>query len=47
MIESATKVIFKEISEMKKSPKICIMAGVTGSPNAVKNGRLQKNGSDI
>ena len=47
MIESATNVIFKEFYEMKKSPKICIMAGVTGSPDAVKDGRLQKKTDQI
>ncbi len=47
MIENATTLLFEEYAKMEKSPKICIMAGVTGYPEAVKDGRLQRKADYI
>jgi N-sulfoglucosamine sulfohydrolase len=41
MIEDATTALFEEWSQIEGAPKICIMAGVTGHPAAVHDGRLQ------
>jgi len=47
MIENATTLLFEEYAKMEKSPKISIMAGVTGYPEAVKDGRLQRKVDQI
>ena len=47
MIENSTSLLFEEYAKMKISPKICIMAGVTGFPEAVEDGRLQRKVDQI
>lgn len=41
MIENSTRVIFEEYANLQHRPKISIFLGVTGAPEAVKDGRLQ------
>lgn len=47
MIESSTRVIFEEYANLERRPKISIFLGVTGAPEAVKDGRLQKKADQI
>lgn len=51
MIEGATTTIFDEYARMRaageKTPKISIFAGVTGSPEAARDGRLQRKADEI
>ncbi len=51
MIEDATFVLFDELARMrsegKKTPNISIFAGVTGAPEAVSDGRLQRKADQI
>ncbi|MGN6506220.1 MAG: hypothetical protein ACTHM6_11715 [Tepidisphaeraceae bacterium] len=51
MIEGATGALFDEYADLraagKKTPNISIFAGVTGSPEAVQNGRLQRKADQI
>jgi len=51
MIEGATTAIFGEYARMraegKKTPAISIFAGVTGSPEAATDGRLQRKADQI
>lgn len=47
IIEQATAIIFEEYAKLKKRPKISIFAGVTGAPEALYDGRLQKKADQI
>jgi len=47
MIEDSTTVMFDELSKMSKNPKICIMAGITGNPDAISDGSLQQKVDQI
>lgn len=47
MIEGSTTAIFDEYSRLPKHPKISIFVGVTGAPEAVYDGRLQRKADQI
>jgi hypothetical protein len=47
MIERSTQVIFEEYAKLKRRPKISIFLGVSGAPEAVKDGRLQRKADQL
>ena len=47
LIEDATAILFDEYAKLKKRPRISIFLGVTGAPEAVKDGRLQKKADQV
>lgn len=47
MIENSTRVIFEEYANLQHRPKISIFLGVTGAPEAVKDGRLQRKADQV
>lgn len=47
MIEGATDVIFEEYAQLERAPKISIFIGVTLSPEAVADGRLQRKADQV
>lgn len=47
LIEDATAILFDEYTKIDKHPKISIFIGVTGVPEALKDGRLQKKADQV
>ncbi len=47
LIEDATAILFDEYTRLEKRPKISIFIGVTGRPEAVNDGRLQKKADQV
>ena len=46
-IEDSTGLIFEEYAQLPKHPKISIFIGVTGAPEAVNDGRLQRKADQV
>lgn len=47
LIEDATAILFDEYAKMAERPRISIFIGVTGAPEAVSDGRLQKKADQV
>lgn len=46
-IELSTEIMFEEYAKLDRRPRISIFAGVTGAPEAVEDGRLQRKADQI
>jgi len=46
-IETATAILFEEYSKLEKRPKISLFIGVTGAPESITDGRLQRKADQV